>query len=159
RKFLRALPGRSSRDVDVTLRIHGDVVWTCDLSGRAPFLRKLADDFHAVATQNPDAMLRAVAYINELLLRIMRERDRERAALAFARDAFLDEFAVTFENLDAAVGAIGYIDQSIVRTRDAVRDVVLRRRSRIRPVAGFVIRLFSIRAPMPQILSGFGVED
>src|SRR5687768_15027490 len=85
------------------------------------------------------------------------------------QDLLAHELAVLPEHLDAVVGAIGEINQSIARADDAVRCTELRRRRSRRQHFAFrsagiiacyrVIRLFPVSTPMSEVLTCCSVED
>ena len=90
-----------------------------------------AHDLQRFAIHDIHFFVAAIRHVEELLLRVGRERDVERGAFGargFPLDVvFLDEGAVQPEHLDAIVHAVAYIHQAVVRNANTVDQVELRR--------------------------------
>ena len=97
------------------------------------------------------------------LRRVARERDVEHDAVAervLRNLRFLHERAVLAEHLNAIVGAVAHIHQPVVGDLRAVHraeHLGYRRRRIVRAGIG-VVRLLAVRAPMPLVRAGVGVE-
>src|SRR5438270_12550830 len=102
-----------------------------------------------------DLLIGAIGEEEVLLLRIFREGDVPRRAVAervLLDEGFLHELSLFREDLDAIVGPIADVDEAIARQLRAVYGVpkLLRRRTiRFVPPERFVVRLVAVRAPVP----------
>ena len=116
------------------------------------------------AVHDVDALVLAVGEVHVLLLRVLRERDVPRRAVAerLRRDAhFLHELAVLREHLHAIVRPVADVDEVVVRELRAVHrraELLDERRVRVVGARVRVVRLVAVRAPVALDLAGVGVD-
>src|ERR1700748_3783134 len=140
--------------VDVAFRVGRDAVHGVELAGHLAAIAEAREDLEGLTIEDPDLLVLAVGQVDELLLRIVRERDvpgRSVAEGALADPGFLDELAFRREDLDAIVDAVADVDHAIDRHLRAVhgRAELLRDR-RVGIVAPEVriVRLVAVGAPV-----------
>src|SRR5580765_4171214 len=83
--------------VDVPLRVGGDAVDGVELAGHLAAVAEAGEDLERLPIENPDLLVLAVREVDELLLRIVRERDVPGRAVAerpLGHPRFLHELAV-----------------------------------------------------------------
>ena len=68
--------------VDVALRVGGDAVDRVELAGHLAAVAEVGEDLERLPIEDPDALVLAVGQENELLLRVVAERDVPRRSVA-----------------------------------------------------------------------------
>ena len=136
-----------------------------ELACLAARLPKPVQDLQVLTPQYPDTLVRAVHEIQQALFWIPRELKTEaapRSACLWTNKPFHQVLAVLPEGLNTVTAAVGDIDQTVLRSDDAVKGGVLLRRvvqlDRILIFVG-VVRWLSVRAPMTKIFSSRSIVD
>src|SRR5262245_16172387 len=108
----------SFRRVQITFRIDSDMVWTPQhkIPGSSAVVAELVQDLKALAIHHHDVCIAEVGHIEEALFWIGREcNPTSRITLTITVDERLrDVLAVNREDLDAFVGTIRNVDETIV---------------------------------------------
>src|SRR5271166_3205115 len=163
-ELLDALAAIGLRGINVALRIGGNAVHGVKLAGLPAAVPKAGQNLECVTQHDVDLLVCAVRQKNVLLLRIFGESDVPNGSIAariFGYEYFLHECPIRFENLDAVVRTIAYIQQTIVRKLGTVHGIPELLRGGIvglvRPEVS-VVGLVPVCAPMPLVLASLRVE-
>ena len=134
------------RNEDVARGVNREIMRAAELPRPHARSAEFAHDFQVTAPQHCDQVRAAVGHVQVRLRRIVRKPDRKSglratrplrrprrlllSAAARPEDPFPYELAVLAKHLDAIVGAIGDVDQSIARATDPMWHAELLRRRR-----------------------------
>lgn len=102
----------------VALRIRSDAVYGVEFTRLPPAVAEAGHHFERFSVDDPDLLVGAVRQEDVLLLRIFRKRDVPNRAVpqgVLIKDLFLDEGPVRFEDLNAVIGPVADIQETIVR--------------------------------------------
>ena len=154
-------------DVHVALSVDRERVDDHELPSSASAAAERPHRFQRLAPEDPDLLVRAVADVEKLLLRVWRQADGvDPRQIPARRDhRFLDECAVLLEHLNPVVLAVAYIQQAVTAHHHAVhRGKLLRddvgivgtfdRGATLRSVD----RWLAVGAPMALVRARVGVE-
>src|SRR2546428_1893835 len=125
-----------------------------ELARLPPDAAKAPDGLHARALHDADLAVRAIDHVDVFLLRIRRERDLvDRAVHAglLLEEMLGHERAVLPEDLQAIVGAVADVDQTILGDANAVHRIADLLRGRLRGVIGrllLIARALAVGAPV-----------
>src|SRR5437868_15232497 len=135
-----------------------------ELAGLTSAVAEATDDLESLAVQDVDPLVGAIGNIQEPLLRIFREGyvpHRSVAQRVLVEERFLYKGAVGLKHLHTVVHAVADIYETVVgdigaeyRVAELLRDWGLR----IVIAKVGVVRLLTVRAPIPLELAGGGVE-
>src|SRR5450759_276802 len=117
-EFLRTVPEADFRRVDIAFRIDGDVMHPFELAGLAAMPTPLREHLPVVAVDRDDLAVRPVGDENIFLCGIFRQHEiPNRTVLQSLRldPELLHEGAILAEHLDAVIGAVADIDETVIR--------------------------------------------
>jgi hypothetical protein len=103
---------------DVAFRIRGDAVYGIEFARLPPAVAETRDHFERFAVDDPDLLVGPVRQEDVFLLGIFRKSDVPNRAVpqgVLIKDLFLDEGPVRFEDLNAVIGPVADIQETIVR--------------------------------------------
>ena len=141
-KFLDALGGVHLTRVDIAARINSDLMDPVELTRVSPIAAKSSKDLARFTVDEANKVVFSIRIDQESLFHIGRKSNRPNRAVTPCggiKDELLHEIAIPIENLNAIVGAITDVNETVVGNNDAVDRTVKDRTL-------FVRRLLSIRA-------------
>ena len=118
------------RNEDISLRVHGEIVRTIELSCPMPGPAERIEHFERFAIQHIHLLIRSVVHERKPLLRIDREADipyRSATERILGDEGFLYKCAVLSKDLKAIIGAVANVHEAVMRDLNGVNDSKLGR--------------------------------